>query len=125
MPFKSKAQMRLICAKESRGELPKGTCKHWADVTPDIKNLPEKVASMDKIAKVLTAKGRDQVADKNFVFPEQKKYPIHDIEHGRAALSMVAAHGTPEEQVKVKAAVYEKYPSLRPNKDEIAAKPKE
>jgi len=65
-----------------------------------------------KIAKVLSTKGRNQVADKNFVFPEDKRYPIHDIKHGRAALSMVAAHGTQEEQAKVRAAVYEKYPSI-------------
>ena len=30
-------------AAESRGELPKGTAKKWADETEDIKNLPEKV----------------------------------------------------------------------------------
>ena len=65
-----------------------------------------------KIAKEMSTKGRNQVADKNFVFPEDKRYPIHDIEHGRAALSMVAAHGTPEEQSKVKAAVHKKYPSI-------------
>ena len=67
---------------------------------------------LSKLAKVLTAKGRDQVKPSNFVFPETEKYPIHDIEHGRAALSMVAAHGSPAEQAEVKRAVYAKYPSL-------------
>jgi cytochrome c len=105
--------------KEKRGELPKGTCKHWADVTPDIDNLPEKVAML-KYAKKLTARGREQVKDSNFVFPEQKKYPIHDMNHARAALSMVAAHGTPEEQAAVRAKVYEKYPSLRPDNEKTA-----
>ena len=67
---------------------------------------------INKLAKVLTAKGRGQIKDKNFVFPKEEKYPIHDIEHGRAALSMVAKHGTPSEQAAVKSAVYEKYPSI-------------
>jgi len=42
MPFKSKAQQRWMFAAESRGELPKGTAKKWAEHTPDIKSLPEK-----------------------------------------------------------------------------------
>lgn len=46
MPFKSKAQMRLIYAKEKAGELPKGTADQWAKETKDIDNLPEKVSSV-------------------------------------------------------------------------------
>jgi hypothetical protein len=75
---------------------------------------------ISKFAKVLTARGRDQVKSSNFVFPKQERYPIHDIEHGRAALSMVSKHGTPEEKAAVRSAVYEKYPSIDP----IAATPK-
>jgi len=43
MPFKSKAQQRFMFSAESRGEVPKGTAKEWADSTPSIKKLPEKV----------------------------------------------------------------------------------
>ena len=43
MPFKSKAQERLFFAKESRGELPKGTAEKWAHETKNIKKLPNKV----------------------------------------------------------------------------------
>lgn len=43
MPAKSKAQLRLLFAKESRGELKKGTAKRYAEHTPDIKSLPEHV----------------------------------------------------------------------------------
>jgi hypothetical protein len=43
MPFKSRAQQRFMFAAEARGELKKGTAKHWADVTPNIKALPERV----------------------------------------------------------------------------------
>lgn len=42
MPFKSKAQQRLMFAKESRGELKKGTAKRWAHETRDIKKLPKR-----------------------------------------------------------------------------------
>jgi len=43
MPFKSKSQQRWMFAAESRGELPEGTAKKWADHTPNIKKLPEHV----------------------------------------------------------------------------------
>ena len=47
MPFKSKAQQRFMFAAESKGELPKGTAKEWADATEKkkggIEALPEKV----------------------------------------------------------------------------------
>lgn len=42
MPFKSKSQQRFMFAAESRGDLPKGTAKRWAEHTPDIGKLPEK-----------------------------------------------------------------------------------
>jgi len=43
MPFKSKAQQKKFFAMEERGEIPKGTAKRWAEETPNIKKLPEKV----------------------------------------------------------------------------------
>lgn len=42
MPFKSKAQQRFMFAKHPE------TARRWADHTPDIKGLPEKVDSADK-----------------------------------------------------------------------------
>lgn len=42
MPFKSKAQQRLLFAKEARGEVRKGTAKRWAHETKDMKKLPER-----------------------------------------------------------------------------------
>lgn len=41
MPYKSKAQMRLMFAKESAGEVKKGTALRWAHETKNIKGLPE------------------------------------------------------------------------------------
>lgn len=42
MPFKSKAQQRMMFAKEARGEVKKGTAKRWAHETKDMKHLPER-----------------------------------------------------------------------------------
>lgn len=48
----------------------------------------------------------------DFVFPEHRKYPIHDRDHALAALGMVGMHGTSEEKSTVRAAVEKKYPGL-------------
>lgn len=61
--------------------------------------------------KELTTKGREHIAKGNFAIPEEKKFPIHDISHARNALARAA--GTEYEE-RVKKAVYEKYPSLKP-----------
>lgn len=68
-----------------------------------------------KEARELSAAGRKRVKAENFVFPEDRRYPIHDISHGRNALARVAQHGTPEEKRAVRSAVHEKYPSLKGN----------
>lgn len=47
-PFKSKAQQRFMFAAEARGELKKGTAKKWAEHTPNIKSLPNKVSKKKK-----------------------------------------------------------------------------
>lgn len=67
---------------------------------------------MNKFAKKLTTNARKHISDSNFALPG-RRYPIHDMNHARAALSMVAKHGTPEEIAKVRAAVHRKYPSLK------------
>lgn len=64
---------------------------------------------MNKLSKDLTAKGRHQIADKNFVFPKEERYPIHDAAHARNALAR--ASGKPEE-AKVRAAVSAKFPGI-------------
>ena len=65
-----------------------------------------------KIAEDLTALGRKHVKPSNFVFPKEKRYPIHDLAHARNALSRVAANGTPSEIAKVRSAVKKKFPAL-------------
>lgn len=58
----------------------------------------------------LTAKKRKKLPSVEFVFPADKRYPIHDLAHARNALAR--SSGKPEEE-KVKAAVYRKYPELK------------
>lgn len=70
----------------------------------------------------LTTEGRKDIPTSNFALPEERKYPIHDISHARNALARVAQHGTEEEQAKVRAAVYRKYPSLKDRAEKGAEK---
>lgn len=64
--------------------------------------------------KKLSWKERKKLPDSAFVFPDERKYPIHDISHARNALARIAQYGTPDEIAKVKKAVYAKYPELKP-----------
>lgn len=73
-----------------------------------------------KISAELTERGRDQIKDKNFVFPEEKKYPIHDRQHAESALGFSKMHGSPEVQAKVRAAVEKKYPGLSLEKKAVS-----
>lgn len=77
----------------------------------------EKFGSV-KLAAELTQAGREHIKPKNFAIPkgdgpgDTGKYPIHDAEHARNALTRVDQHGTPKEKHQVHAAVAEKYPGL-------------
>lgn len=66
----------------------------------------------------LTAKKRNALPKTAFAIPSERAYPIHDLAHARNALARVAQYGTPEEKRKVQAAVYRRYPQLRPDADE-------
>lgn len=64
-----------------------------------------------KRATDLTAQARGQIKAKNFALPG-RRYPVHDESHARAALSMVAAHGSGSEKAQVRAEVARKYPGI-------------
>ncbi len=61
----------------------------------------------------LTAKQRNALPPSAFALPKLRKYPIHDLVHGRNALARVAQHGTFMQKRKVRRAVYRKFPSLK------------
>lgn len=60
----------------------------------------------------LKAKERAKLPDTAFAIPESRSYPIHDENHARAALSMVAKHGSEDEKKKVRAAVKRRHPKV-------------
>jgi hypothetical protein len=59
---------------------------------------------------VLTTKQREALPDSAFAIPEERKYPIHDKNHAKAALARVAEFGTPAEKARVANAIKERYP---------------
>jgi hypothetical protein len=61
----------------------------------------------------LTHRARNALPNSAFVFPGSRRYPIHDANHARAALSMVAKYGSPAEQAQVRAAVERRYPGIK------------
>lgn len=66
-------------------------------------------APLDAEGKVLSTKARKQLPASAFVFPKDRRYPIHDRAH--AANALARSKGKPEE-AKVRAAVCRRYPSL-------------
>ena len=77
---------------------------------------------MKKLSKKLSSKSRDSLSESSFVFPKERRYPIHDISHARSALSMVSAHGSPDEKARVRAAVHSRYPEIGMDKQSMRKK---
>lgn len=83
------------------------------ETTKQLKADTEKAkAAADTASGTLSESDRDRIKAKNFAIPKQDKYPIHDADHARNALTRVAQHGTPEEQKRVRAAVAKKWPGI-------------
>ena len=59
---------------------------------------------------ILQQTQRESLPDSAFAIPEERKYPIHDKNHARAALARVAEFGTPEEKQRVAKAIADRYP---------------
>ena len=59
----------------------------------------------------LKTKGRNALPADAFALPGTREYPIHDVSHARAALSMLH-NASPEQQSKIKAAVHRRYPEI-------------
>ena len=73
-------------------------------------------AGLDKFARVLSYKAREDLGTGSFAIPSQRKYPIHDERHARNALARVSAYGTSSEKAQVRAAVHSRYPSIGEDK---------
>jgi len=81
---------------------------HFESVEAAINALPAEMVKEEE----LSTDERKSLPDSAFVFPKERKYPINDIDHARAALSMGAQHATTSEYAKIKAAVKKKYPEI-------------
>lgn len=57
---------------------------------------------------------RNKLPSSAFAFPNDRRYPIHDLAHARNALAR--SSGKPEEAT-VRAAVYKRYPQLKKGGD--------
>ena len=60
----------------------------------------------------LSAEQRKKLPSQAFAIPEKRAYPIHDRNHARDALAMVAKYGSPDEQKRVRSAVHARYPGM-------------
>lgn len=60
----------------------------------------------------LTTKQRNRLKSSSFVYPSERRYPIHDRAHAINALARVKTNGTPAEKRKVYRTVCKKYPGL-------------
>ena len=60
----------------------------------------------------LTEEERKKLKAKSFVFPKERRYPIHDRAHGANALARVTQYGSPEEKAAVRRAVCSRYSDL-------------
>ncbi len=67
-----------------------------------------------------TQKQKSNLPGSEYVFPKEKKYPINDLAHAKAALARVQQFGTRVEKVAVFAAVRKRYGS----KMQMKASPK-
>lgn len=77
--------------------------------------MPRFLKGFEKQAKVLTPKARDAIPDSDFVYPKERRFPIHDKAHARNALAR--AHFAPDPG-KVRRAVHARYPDLGGEKKE-------
>ena len=96
----------------------KELCANWKasgklenDKEQIIAAILEAQLRLEELAK-LTPKSRGNLRDASFVFPADRRYPIHDIAHGRNALARVSQHGTPVEKKKVRSAVCNRFPEI-------------
>ena len=70
---------------------------------------------MAKLAAKLSAKQRKAIPASEFVFPQERAFPIEDKAHAEAAVRL-AGRVSPEKEKKVDAAVKAKYPEIEINK---------
>ena len=61
----------------------------------------------------LTYRQRQNLSSSQFALRRERKYPIEDKAHARAALARVSRFGTPAQKMEVRRKVHEKFPSIK------------
>jgi hypothetical protein len=80
----------------------------------DLDRLDELRARKPKLPSgKMTPEKREKIPKKLFVFPDEKSWPIHDIEHGKIALVWSTWPQHKNVAKTVRSAVFKKYPSLK------------
>jgi len=69
-------------------------------------------AGLDKKAMALTEAGRERVNPRQYAAGNEQ-YPIDDLAHARYSLAKVAQFGSPEEQIRIRGEVMQKYHVLQ------------
>jgi uncharacterized protein Yka (UPF0111/DUF47 family) len=113
--MQTKEELNLLNKVHKLSESSDDLQKKHESLMEEHKKLASVVEAMEAKCDELTSKGRKHIKSSNFVFPKDKRYPIHDLAHARNALAR--SSGKPEE-AKVKAAVYRKYPALKDRSEE-------
>ena len=101
-PAEHKKSLRARLKGDEEGEV-----EEEIEMTETSKDL------ISMVEKELSTRARDNLSASDFVFPDERSYPIQDESHARNALARVAQHGTPAQKAKVKAAVRRKYPNIK------------
>lgn len=113
VPASASAPADLSAAPPSSPGMPSGEPAPFLMPGDPMKGLPAPV----KTSADLTAAARSQIDTSNFVFPKERRYPIHDRDHALAALGLSKMKGTSAEHTAVRAAVMKKYPGLVKDRD--------
>lgn len=75
--------------------------------------LLSKAQEADELEKAaLTAAERDALPASDFIFPETREYPYHNVSHARNALSRGAQHESGERLATIRRKVHARYPDI-------------
>lgn len=61
----------------------------------------------------LTYQQRQRLPASQFALRRERKYPIEDKAHARAALARVSRFGTPAQKMEVRRKVHSKFPDIK------------
>lgn len=82
----------------------------WLTKSLEVLHKAGEADDLEKAA--LTTEARNALPDSDFIFPDTREYPYHDIEHARNALSRGAQNETGARLATIKRKVHARYPDM-------------